>query len=134
MSTPELPHPATQDIDLSAVYDALRDATRRRILLLLDEHTELNCSSFLGLGSKSRLSYHLARLRESGLTQTRAEGTARYMRLRRDDLARRFPGLLDAMITAARQERQDAPAPPPAPAPATAGRRGVKKAPAPGNN
>ena len=44
MSPPELPHPATEAIDLSAVYDALRDATRRRILLLLDEHTELNLS------------------------------------------------------------------------------------------
>ncbi|MCW2972004.1 MAG: transcriptional regulator, ArsR family, partial [Thermoleophilia bacterium] len=46
----------------------------------------------------STASYHLRLLREAGVTRTRAEGTTRYMSLRRADLDARFPGLVDAMI------------------------------------
>jgi DNA-binding transcriptional ArsR family regulator len=103
------PHPEPAQFDLSAVYEALSDPTRRRILLLLDEHGELNCSSFLTLASKTSLSYHLARLREAGLTRTRVEGTLRYMTLRREELARRFPGLLEAVLASARAEAKRRP-------------------------
>lgn len=101
----ELDHPPTEQIGLSGIYDALKDPVRREMVLVLAENGEQNCSSFLGLGSKTNLSYHFARLRGSGLTLTRMEGTSRYMQLRRDDLATRFPGLLDAVIAAARDER-----------------------------
>jgi DNA-binding transcriptional ArsR family regulator len=100
----DLPHPATAELDLSQVYDALSDPTRRRVLLMLDQHGELNCSSFLEVASKTALSYHLARLRESGLVRTRVDGTRRIMALRRDDLERRFPGLLPAVLAAIRAE------------------------------
>jgi peptide/nickel transport system substrate-binding protein len=36
-------------------------------------------------------------LREAGVTRTRAEGTQRIISLRRDDLERRFPGLVDVL-------------------------------------
>lgn len=98
------PHPEIEALDLSKVYDALSDPTRRRILQMLDEHGELNCSSFLVLGTKTAMSYHLARLRESGLTRTRVEGTHRYMTLRSADLESRFPGLLKAVLRAIRVE------------------------------
>jgi DNA-binding transcriptional ArsR family regulator len=39
-------------------------------------------------------------LREAGLTRTRVAGTSRYVRLRRDELDRLYPGLLDAVLTA----------------------------------
>ncbi|SFO88994.1 DNA-binding transcriptional regulator, ArsR family [Variovorax sp. OK605] len=102
----ELDHPPAEQIGLSGIYDALSDPVRREMVLALAEMGEQNCSSFLGLGSKTNLSYHFARLRGSGLTLTRMEGTSRYMQLRRDDLAARFPGLLDAVVAAAREEKR----------------------------
>ena len=43
-------------------------------------------------------------LREAGLTHTRAEGTHRYVSLRREDVDARFPGLLGAVLAAAERE------------------------------
>lgn len=37
----------------------------------------------------------------AGITRTRQEGTRCYVALRRTDLDRRFPGLLDAVLAAA---------------------------------
>ena len=59
---------------LSEILNALRDPTRRRILLRLLEG-EQPCFSFADLGSKTLLSYHFAVLRQAGLTRTRREGT-----------------------------------------------------------
>ena len=42
-------------------------------------------------------SYHLRLLREAGVTRTRAEGTQRFISLRRDDLEERFPGLVEVL-------------------------------------
>ncbi|WP_220138734.1 hypothetical protein [Micromonospora robiginosa] len=39
-------------------------------------------------------------LREAGPTRTRVVGTSRYVRLRRDELDRTCPGLLDAVLAA----------------------------------
>ena len=50
----------------------------------------------------STLSYHLRLLREAGVTRTRAEGTERHVSLRRDDLERLYPGLLDVARREAR--------------------------------
>jgi hypothetical protein len=38
-------------------------------------------------------------MREAGITRTRAEGTTRYISLRRDDLEARFPGLVDVLLS-----------------------------------
>ena len=43
----------------------------------------------------------------AALTHTRAEGTHRHVSLRRDDVDARFPGLLDAVLTAAEREAGD---------------------------
>ena len=101
----ELSHPTSEAIDLSAVLDALSDPTRRDIMLYLVEHGEENCSGFTSLASKTNLSYHLARLREAGVTRTRIEGTQRLISLRLDDLDACFPGLLPAIIEGARRGR-----------------------------
>ncbi|MFK0022957.1 ArsR/SmtB family transcription factor [Streptomyces sp. NPDC090798] len=47
---------------------------------------------------KSTVSHHMRIMREAGLTSTRAVGRNRFVRLRRDDLDARFPGLLDALL------------------------------------
>ena len=101
----ELYHPTRDQIDLSAVLDALSDPTRRDIVLYLAEHGEENCSGFSTLGSKTNLTYHYARLREAGVTATRIEGTQRLISLRLDDLEIRFPGLMTAIIEGARRSR-----------------------------
>jgi DNA-binding transcriptional ArsR family regulator len=99
---PFQPEPA--QISLSAVYDALSDPVRRAIVVRLADTGEQSCSAFLDYGSKTALSYHLARLREAGITATRVDGKLRFMTLRQADLEKRFPGLLPAVIASARIE------------------------------
>ena len=98
-----LPHPTLEQLDLAAILGVLGDPTRLGIVAYLarNEGRPLACGQFLDLGSKTNLSYHLAKLREAGVTRTRVEGTARYITLRRDDLDARFPGLLDSVVKAA---------------------------------
>jgi DNA-binding transcriptional ArsR family regulator len=50
--------------------------------------------------SKSTFSPHLRIVREAGLVTKRIQGAKGYARLRRDDVDRRFPGLLDSIFTA----------------------------------
>ncbi|MDZ5451986.1 helix-turn-helix transcriptional regulator [Labrys sp. ZIDIC5] len=98
-------HPETDQIELTTVLEALSDPIRRDIILGLFEDGEQNCSAFNGLSSKTNLTYHYVRLREAGLTRTRPMGTHRLITLRADDIESRFPGLLAAILAAARAER-----------------------------
>jgi DNA-binding transcriptional ArsR family regulator len=99
MST-NLPHPDIDQITLPAVLTALGDETRLAIVGYLARNDEqaMNCSRFSDLGSKTGLSYHLAKLREAGVISVRPEGTRRFVTLRRADLDQRFPGFLDIII------------------------------------
>ena len=100
-----LPHPPSDQIELAAVLEALSDPTRLGIVVdLADLKTEweARCGEFSHLGSKTNLTYHFAKLRAAGVTHARAEGTSRFISLRREDLDARFPGLLDTVIKAAR--------------------------------
>jgi DNA-binding transcriptional ArsR family regulator len=95
-------HPDRAQIDLSAVLEALSEPTRRDIVLRLADEGEAACMAFDECGPKTNLSYHFARLREAGVTRVRLDGPYRMISLRRDDLAARFPGLLDSILAAAR--------------------------------
>jgi DNA-binding transcriptional ArsR family regulator len=88
---------------LSEVLDALRDPTRRAILLRLRKG-EQGCSTFGDLGSKTALSYHFAILRKAGLTETRRAGVAKNISLRKAAFEKAFPGLLKAVL--GRTERE----------------------------
>jgi DNA-binding transcriptional ArsR family regulator len=98
----ELHHPKREEIELSAVLEALSEPTRREIVLRLLKEGEAPCQTFDATAPKSNLSYHYARLREAGVTQTRIAGPYRMISVRVDDLAARFPGLLDAIVAACR--------------------------------
>ena len=98
----ELLHPERDQIELSAVLEALSEPTRREIVLRLLEEGEAPCQAFDATAPKSNVSYHLARLREAGVTRTRIAGPYRMISVRVDDLAARFPGLLDAIVVASR--------------------------------
>ncbi len=100
-SREKIPHPPTAALDLPTIMRALGDPLRLDLVRLLARRGQRNCgelSDLLGLPS-STCSYHLRLLREAGVTRTRAEGTARIISLRRDDLEERFPGLVDVLTS-----------------------------------
>ncbi|MEJ3654289.1 helix-turn-helix transcriptional regulator [Actinomycetes bacterium KLBMP 9759] len=94
--------PATADIELPQVMHALADPARLEIVARLAAVGGESCSgTCAGIDlHKSTLSHHYRVLREAGVTHTTIEGRSRLVRLRRDDLAARFPGLLDAVLAA----------------------------------
>lgn len=98
--TDYLPHPPVEDIALPAVLTALGDETRLAIIAILARNGEqaMTCGQFLQFGSKTAISYHVAKLREAGIIHVCPEGTRRLLTLRRSDLESRFPGFLDTVI------------------------------------
>ena len=66
----KIAHPDASALDLATIMHAVGDPLRLDIVRLL---------------------------REAGVTRTRAEGTQRFISLRRDDLEDRFPGLVEVL-------------------------------------
>ena len=98
--TSDIPHPAVDEIELTAVMHALSDPARLQVVRALADANERACGSFdLGV-SKATASHHFKVLREAGVTRKRVEGAHHYLTLRREDLDERFPGLLDAVLAA----------------------------------
>ena len=85
---------------------ALSDPARLEIVRRLANGDECTCGTFdLGL-SKATLSHHFRVLREAGVVRTRPEGRKRMLSLRADDLDKRFPGLLEAVLSAEPPKQQ----------------------------
>jgi DNA-binding transcriptional ArsR family regulator len=97
----EIPHPASEDLDLAAVLHALSDPVRLGIVARLAGGDERTCGSFDVAVTKSTCTHHFRVLREAGLIRQRQQGTMRLNSLRRDDLEARFPGLLGTILKAA---------------------------------
>lgn len=94
----ELYEPDLATVPITTVLQALADDARLAIVGALAAGDERCCGMFdLGLAKATR-SHHLKVLREAGLTHTRIEGTSRHVSLRRDELERHFPGLLDSVL------------------------------------
>ena len=107
-------HPDEQDIDLFTVMAAVVDPVRLGIVATLDATPEVACGCFDLPVGKSTGTRHFRVLREAGVIRQRDEGTRRINTLRRAELERRFPGLLDlvlreapARLGAARHEKLD---------------------------
>lgn len=95
-------HPDAEDLELPTVLHALSDPQRLRIVRKLSVDPDPRpCGAFDVNVSKSTCTHHFRVLREAGVIQQRQLGTARLNSLRRDDLDRRFPGLLDAVLGSA---------------------------------
>ena len=95
----KIAHPDASGLDLATIMHAVGDPLRLEIVRLLADDPPRPCSEVstaMGL-PVSTCSYHLRLLREAGVTRTRAEGTQRFISLRRDDLEERFPGLVDVL-------------------------------------
>jgi DNA-binding transcriptional ArsR family regulator len=101
-ATGALDEPAAERLDLPTVLAALADPGRLAIVHALAEQGEECCNKVGELAGltvgKSTLSHHMKVLRESGVTHTRAQGTHRYVSLRREELDGAFPQLLDAVL------------------------------------
>ncbi|MGI8903651.1 MAG: ArsR/SmtB family transcription factor [Solirubrobacteraceae bacterium] len=94
-----LHHPATDELELSAVLHALSDPQRLHVVRVLAESTTpRRCGSFGLAVTKSTATHHFRVLREAGVIEQCEEGTSRLNSLRREELDERFPGLLDAIL------------------------------------
>jgi DNA-binding transcriptional ArsR family regulator len=96
--------PAAEDIQLPRVLAALADPHRLAAVRFVARRGESWCAQVIaeaGLPmTKPTFSHHLRILREAGIIAKRIEGTKAYMRLRKDDLDTRFPGLMDSILSA----------------------------------
>jgi len=93
-------------VDVVTVLQALADPVRLEIVRQLAgcERAgpgELSCGQIEIPVGKSTASHHLKTLSAAGVTSEREEGTRKYIRLRRDELDRRFPGLVDSVLRVA---------------------------------
>jgi DNA-binding transcriptional ArsR family regulator len=96
--------PELQTVSLAVMMAALSDPVRVAIVRALDARGESSCGACEVGVSKATRSHHFKVLREAGLTRTRAEGTHRFVALRREEVDVRFPGLLGAVLSAAEAE------------------------------
>jgi DNA-binding transcriptional ArsR family regulator len=97
--------PDLAKIDVVTVLQALADPVRLEIVRQLAgcEHSgpgELSCGQIEVPVGKSTASHHLKTLSSAGITTEREAGTRKYIRLRREELDRRFPGLVDSVLRA----------------------------------
>jgi len=86
---------------LAGVLYALGDPVRLEIVRRLAAADELSCSDLDLQVAKSTLSHHFKILREAGVLYCRKQGTQHMNSLRREDLDRAFPGLLEVILKAA---------------------------------
>lgn len=92
-------HPAIEDVRLEDVFYALSDPVRLEIVHRLAREGEATCAALDGGRPKSSMSHHFRALREAGLVLTRNEGVQGINALRREELERRFPGLLAVVLS-----------------------------------
>ena len=98
-----LPEPTADSFDLTVILSALADPGRRALMTALYQNEEpADCAVLakkadLGL-SNATISHHYRVLREAGLTRTITDGRNRFVKVRREDMEKRFPGLLRAVL------------------------------------
>ena len=95
----EYPVPNLADVALEAVLKALGDPTRLAIVQMLadgEPRPKLEVWEAFAT-SKATCAHHFKALRHAGLVTYEVRGRKHDIRLRRDELDARFPGLLDAV-------------------------------------
>ena len=93
-------HPKPEDMELARVLHALSDPVRLDVVRQLDREGEATCTALDRGRPKSSMSHHFRVLRDAGLIHTRTDGTTHMNVLRRAELDGRFPGLLQAVLSA----------------------------------
>jgi DNA-binding transcriptional ArsR family regulator len=92
--------PDLASVDGITVLQALSDPVRVEIVRQLSGCSELACGGIKIPVTKSTASHHFRTLRAAGVIAEREAGTYKYIRLRREELEQRFPGLLDSVLRA----------------------------------
>ena len=96
-----LHHPDRDEIDLAGVLHAFSDPQRLQIVRELARDSAPRPCGTIELGvTKSTMTHHFRVLREAGVIRQERAGTTKLTALRREDLDARFPGLLDAVLSA----------------------------------
>ena len=93
--------PDLASIDVVTVLHALSDPVRLEMVRQLAScgaGGELSCGKIEVPVTKSTATHHLKVLGRAGITADREEGTRKFVHLRRAELDRRFPGLLDSVL------------------------------------
>jgi DNA-binding transcriptional ArsR family regulator len=93
--------PLRDEISLPKVLHALSDPVRMEIVLKIAKAGQVACGAFDIPMPKSTLSHHFKVLRESGVVASRREGNVLINSIRFEDLNARFPGVIEAIISAA---------------------------------
>ena len=97
----DLPHPEPGQMTLDRVLSALANPLRRHVVVTLaraEPGTERQCVSFALPVTAPTRTHHFRVLREAGLIWMLDRGNQVLTSLRRDELDRRFPGLIDAVL------------------------------------
>jgi DNA-binding transcriptional ArsR family regulator len=92
-----------KEVDVATVLQALSDPVRLEIVRQLagcGAGGELTCGELELPVTKSTGSHHLKILAGAGVIGERAEGTRKHLCLRRAELERRCPGLIDSVLKA----------------------------------
>ena len=97
----DVPVPDINDVDLGDVLHALADPHRRAVIAALaadPDGVERLCASLEMQVTRSTKTHHWKVLREAGLVYQRDVGNGAYVRLRREEFERRFPGVLAPIV------------------------------------
>jgi DNA-binding transcriptional ArsR family regulator len=102
-------HPSIGDVTVSGILHALSDPVRAAIYAgLTASSSATTCSKFLQIIDrgipKSTLSQHFKVLREAGLIRSERRGVEMRNVSRCEELQQRFPGLIEAILSAHRSE------------------------------
>src|SRR4051812_3812108 len=92
------------EVDVITLLQALSDPVRLEIvrqLAVCPDSGELRCGQIELPVGKSTASHHLKTLASAGVIAEREQGTRKFVSLRRDELDKRFPGLLRSVLQAA---------------------------------
>lgn len=94
--------PVAEDFQLPRILAALADPNRLTAVRFVARRGESWCAQVREQAmlpmTKSTFSHHLRILREAGVIAKRIEGARGYMRVRKEDLDKRFPGLIDSIV------------------------------------
>jgi len=95
--------PDLADIDVLTILQALSDPVRLEMVRQLAScpaEDGLKCGQMRLPVKKAAASHHLKVLWEAGLVDAEKQGVYKIIWLRRDELDRRFPGLIDSVLQA----------------------------------
>jgi DNA-binding transcriptional ArsR family regulator len=82
------------------VLQALSDPVRLEIVRQLAAEYEIKCGEIRVPVQKSTASHHFKTLLGAGVISEREEGRCKFFSLRRAELDRRFPGLIESVLRA----------------------------------